>query len=330
MGNVKTIRDLSNAAPLSDGDFLPVSQPDVYNTFTQQNGDTRRVTVRKLADYVEEGANEYANEKVNEEAQARAQGDAKTYADDKLALKAPIASPTFTGTPQVPSKTAAATNNGTLIATEAQVKAVADSNALKAPIASPTFTGTPTAPTATAKTNNTQIATTAYADRAAHPVGSYYTQYPVTGQSTLANMFPSSESPATLFGGTWTEMYASEDVFFRTGALGSKRGQQWNATTKTFETGTTGIEPDASREFSGYFCFQIGRNVKMALQNDNQFLYTIDDGGDYITISPAGVEIDTYNTYKAWALRYALSRVGPTDTTNHNKNRLIKVWKKTA
>jgi hypothetical protein len=34
----------------------------------------------------------------------------------------------------------------------------------KAPLASPAFTGTPTAPTASANTNNTQIATTAYAD----------------------------------------------------------------------------------------------------------------------------------------------------------------------
>ena len=37
---------------------------------------------------------------------------------------------------------------------------------LKAPLASPTLTGTPLAPTATAGTNNTQIATTAYADAA--------------------------------------------------------------------------------------------------------------------------------------------------------------------
>lgn len=38
---------------------------------------------------------------------------------------------------------------------------------LKAPLASPALTGTPTAPTATPGTNNTQIATTAYADAAA-------------------------------------------------------------------------------------------------------------------------------------------------------------------
>ena len=39
-------------------------------------------------------------------------------------------------------------------------------DALKASVASPAFTGTPTAPTAAAGTNNTQIATTAYADSA--------------------------------------------------------------------------------------------------------------------------------------------------------------------
>jgi hypothetical protein len=45
---------------------------------------------------------------------------------DALNLKANLASPTFTGTPKLPSKTAAAVNDGTLIATEAQVKTVAD------------------------------------------------------------------------------------------------------------------------------------------------------------------------------------------------------------
>jgi len=39
----------------------------------------------------------------------------------QLDLKAPLANPTFTGIPKVPSKTSAAENDGTLIATEAQV-----------------------------------------------------------------------------------------------------------------------------------------------------------------------------------------------------------------
>ena len=45
---------------------------------------------------------------------------------EQVNQKANIDSPTFTGIPKVPEKTAAATSDGTLIATEAQVKAVAD------------------------------------------------------------------------------------------------------------------------------------------------------------------------------------------------------------
>jgi hypothetical protein len=72
-----------------------------------------------------------------------------------LALKAPIASPTFTGTPAAP--TATSSDNSTQLATTAFVKAQS-----YAPLASPTFTGTPAAPTATAGTNTTQVATTAF------------------------------------------------------------------------------------------------------------------------------------------------------------------------
>jgi len=235
--------------------------------------------------------------------------------------KAPKDSPTFTGTPLVPSKTTAASSSyPTRIATEAQV-------ALKANTASPALTGTPTAPTAAAKNNSTQIATTAYADRAGHPVGCYYTQYPVTGQSTLANMFPSSESPATLFGGTWTEMYASEDVFFRTGAIGNGRGSATFANGSVGSgsgTGTAGVQPDAIRNITG--------EASLA-----------DASGSFGLLQPTAIVSGAIK--KGTATNYVASgssnnsgyRLGidaclsvPTDTTNHPKNRLIKVWKKTA
>ena len=124
-----------------------------------------------------------------------------------LALKAPLASPTFTGTPTLPTGTIAVTqssgNNSTAVATTAYVDAaitsgsVADATtislgkiqlagdlggiasaptvpglALKAPLASPTFTGTPTLPTGTiavtqsSGNNSTAVATTAYVDAA--------------------------------------------------------------------------------------------------------------------------------------------------------------------
>ncbi|HCO5980377.1 TPA: tail fiber protein [Escherichia coli] len=111
---------------------------------------------------------------------------------DLADTKAPIESPSLTGTPTAP--TAAQGTNSTQIANTAFVKAaitalingapgtldtlkeiaVAINNdpnfsttinnalALKAPLASPALTGIPTAPTAAQGTNNTQIATTAY------------------------------------------------------------------------------------------------------------------------------------------------------------------------
>lgn len=86
-----------------------------------------------------------------------------------LALKAPLASPTFTGTPTLPTGTIAVTqtagNNTTAVSTTAFVAA---GLALKANLASPTFTGTPTLPTGTiavtqtAGNSTTALATTAF------------------------------------------------------------------------------------------------------------------------------------------------------------------------
>ena len=80
-----------------------------------------------------------------------------------IGLKAPLASPTFTGVPEAP--TAAAATSTTQLATTAFVT-TADN--LKANLASPTFTGTPTLPTGTIATtqtaldSTTKVATTAF------------------------------------------------------------------------------------------------------------------------------------------------------------------------
>lgn len=67
---------------------------------------------------------------------------------------APLASPTFTGTPAAPTATVG--TNSTQIATTAFVAASF------APLASPALTGSPTAPTQTAGDNSTKLATTAF------------------------------------------------------------------------------------------------------------------------------------------------------------------------
>lgn len=100
-----------------------------------------------------------------------------TATQTALDLKANLASPTFTGTVTLPvgTVTSGMILDGTIVNADINASAaiaqskIADLTtdlAAKAPLASPTLTGTPLAPTATAGTNNTQIATTAYADSA--------------------------------------------------------------------------------------------------------------------------------------------------------------------
>jgi Collagen triple helix repeat (20 copies) len=128
---------------------------------------------------------------------------AVTYVDAQDALRAPIASPTFTGDPKAPTPTAG--DNDTSIATTAFVSSaittaavppatvapimdgaaavgaatkyaredhVHPSDTTKAPLASPGLTGTPTAPTVTPGTDSsTKIATTAFVQSAVTAAG---------------------------------------------------------------------------------------------------------------------------------------------------------------
>lgn len=86
-----------------------------------------------------------------------------TATQTELNLKAPLASPTFTGTVVLPVYTSigqiTANEIATLNGVTSSVQGQIDS---KSPIASPAFTGIPTAPTASSSTNTTQIATTEF------------------------------------------------------------------------------------------------------------------------------------------------------------------------
>jgi hypothetical protein len=74
-------------------------------------------------------------------------GATTAYVDTANALKANIASPTFTGTPTLPTGTIATTQTALDSTTKVATTAfVTTADALKANIASPTFTGTVTLP----------------------------------------------------------------------------------------------------------------------------------------------------------------------------------------
>lgn len=112
--------------------------------------------------------------------------------------RAPLASPTFTGTPL--STTAAVDTNTTQIATTAYVVGQG-----YAKLASPTFTGTPTLPTGTIATtqtagnNTTAVATTAFVT-AAVPAFATNTQA-ITGTSTTTVLNPSVLNQVVMYPG---------------------------------------------------------------------------------------------------------------------------------
>lgn len=127
--------------------------------------------------------------------------------------RAPLASPTFTGTPAAP--TAATGTNTTQLATTAFVAAaivairsdvvplmngtaaigtstqftredhVHPTDTSRAPLASPALTGAPTAPTAAIGTNTTQLATTAFVQRA---IGCYVTYATATATASTIDI----------------------------------------------------------------------------------------------------------------------------------------------
>lgn len=157
------------------------------------------------------------------------------YTVGQVTGAAPLASPTFTGTPL--STTAAVNTNTTQIATTAFVLAQAanvaplidgtatigtslrfarmdhihPTDTTRAPLASPTFTGVPSGPTASLGTNTTQFATTAFV--IANAVG-------VAGLTT--GFFPKAATSTTLTNSLCDEGITTANVFTCTNTAGAK------------------------------------------------------------------------------------------------------------
>lgn len=172
------------------------------------------------------------------------------------ATYAPLASPTFTGTPA--AVTAAPGTNTTQLATTAFVTAAVSAVTTGyAPLASPTFTGTPAAPTATSGTDTTQLATTAFVYNATQATGgvaltnanvtltaAQYGSAIIDFTGTLtANVVVTF--PAT---GQWTLFNNTTGAFTVTVSNGSGAtfAVPQGATTEAISSGSTGMLPSSS------------------------------------------------------------------------------------
>jgi hypothetical protein len=138
-----------------------------------------------------------------------------------------------------------------------------------------------------------------------YPVGCYYTQFADT-----TGTFLDSESPSTLFGGTWSLQFNTDGVFFKT--------EGYDGTI----TRSNGIQTDAIRNITGTIAaLRLGYGADGYVESTGAFY-----GSNSGKTRP---EYDE-NRYDALKIHFDASRIVPIDTYNHPRNRLIRVWKRTG
>ena len=147
-----------------------------------------------------------------------------------------------------------------------------------------------------------------------YPVGCFYTQYPAADSSTELTAFPTAYRPAALFGNTWTAQWETEYIFFRT--LGEA------------ETRTDGLQGDAMQRITGQISAIHTFVTFPALTRDGVF-----DSSPTANIAiPSGAT----STGKQMNPKFDnADSVSPnaaktSDTETRSKNRLMKIWKRTA
>jgi len=192
------VTSIVNTAVLTYVPISEVGQPDGVATLDINS----RIPLSQLGNLVD-GA-PLALDTLNE--LAAAINDDASYAatiTTALGLKAPIASPTFTGTVGGITKSMVGLANvdNTTDALKPVSTATQTALDLKANLASPTLTGTPAAPTATTGTNTTQIATTAFVqaeiDASVQPGALYQTTAPTSPE--IGQIWIDSDENVTTF-----------------------------------------------------------------------------------------------------------------------------------
>lgn len=134
----------------------------------------------------------------------------------------------------------------------------------------------------------------------AYPVGSFYIQFPDANSNDDATAFPTSKRPATLFGGTWAEQWSTEYIFFRTGGT-------------TGQARSSGLSAD---QFQGHYHYDYGGQG-----GTNEVSKVSHYASNNTTTTNTGGVLGPY-TGEHGAVRFG--------SFTEPRNRLIKVWKRTA
>lgn len=142
---------------------------------------------------------------------------------------------------------------------------------------------------------------------AAHPVGSYYSQY--TNEN---GNFVDAYSPSKMFGGVWQLVDSDKGTFYRTeGGNSMDRGRNAN-----------GVQGDAIRNVSGHIVYNDDLGGTSALTGGGVFY----NGGAALTMNTR----ITQSGSRAASVYIDLSRQVPTGLENRPINRLIRIWHRIA
>ena len=162
-----------------------------------------------------------------------------TTVTNSLALKAPIANPTFTGTVGGVTKSMVGLANvdNTTDALKPVSTAAQAALDLKAPLASPSLSGVPTAPTADSTTNTTQIATTQFVQTKVNELIDAAPGALNTLNELAAAIADDENYAATLTTSVATKVAKSGDTMTGALSLSGAPTEPSHATTKTYVDG---------------------------------------------------------------------------------------------
>jgi hypothetical protein len=152
------------------------------------------------------------------------------------------------------------------------------------------------------------------------PTGSIYIQVASAASNTDATALPSSESPATLFGGTWTEMWDDEAIALITqGDYHASEGQNSGR--------TNGLQVDQFQSWQG----GVYKNSKWyygAPTGSTERYHTVNNAANYSECQfNTGQQGDSMRLRAVNDGTHGDIREG---YATRPKNRLMIIWKRTA
>lgn len=153
-----------------------------------------------------------------------------------------------------------------------------------------------------------------------YPIGDIYVQYPVAESNTELTAFPLKYRPTAKFGGTWSELYDDENIFFRTkGTDGQTRTNGLSEDQMQRITGSVG-----QTETAAYGDFTVdGCTGAFSVGADNN-ARPICAPGDTSSQGTSGYA--TFDSANSPNARVSSTTSGFTEP----RNRLFKVWIRTA